>query len=218
MYLRTPLLVTDTMYLRTPLLVTDTMYLRTPLLVTDTMYLRTPLLVTDTMYLRTPLLVTDTMYLRKPLLVTDTMYHRTPLLVTDTMYLRTPLLVLDTMYHRTPMLVTDTYLAVQLQNHIRKMKTLLVLTTLGIVGHWLLEDILGNVPENKRSVLSRRSYENTLNFVFLMADDNRNGLLSAQELVQVTKPKDGSKPIDKARETVRLCDTNNDGELSKKGN
>ncbi|XP_071144848.1 uncharacterized protein [Mytilus edulis] len=95
------------------------------------------------------------------------------------------------------------------------MKTLLVFATLVIVGHCLLEDILGNIPENKKSLRMRRSHENTLNFLYRLADDNRNGLLSASELAQYTKPKDGKTPIEKARETVRLCDTNGDRELSK---
>ncbi|CAG2248196.1 PLA2G [Mytilus edulis] len=101
------------------------------------------------------------------------------------------------------------------QNLYKKMKTLLVFATLVIVGHCLLEDILGNIPENKKSLRMRRSHENTLNFLYRLADDNRNGLLSASELAQYTKPKDGKTPIEKARETVRLCDTNGDRELSK---
>ncbi|XP_071144852.1 uncharacterized protein [Mytilus edulis] len=95
------------------------------------------------------------------------------------------------------------------------MKTLLVLTTLVIAGHCLLEDILGNIPENKRSLVTRSSYENTLNFLYRIADNNRNGRLSASELAQYTQPKDGKTPLENARETVRLCDTNNDHELTK---
>ncbi|VDI71404.1 Hypothetical predicted protein [Mytilus galloprovincialis] len=101
------------------------------------------------------------------------------------------------------------------QNLYKKMKTLLVLAALVIVGHCLLDDILGNMSSNKRSLLMRRSHENTLNFLYRIADNNRNGLLSASELAQYTKPKDGKTPIEKARETVQLCDTNGDGELSK---
>ncbi|XP_071144849.1 uncharacterized protein [Mytilus edulis] len=96
------------------------------------------------------------------------------------------------------------------------MKTLLVFATLVIVGHCLLDDILGNISSNKRSLRMRRSHENTLNFLYRLADDNRNGLLSASELAQYTKPKDGKTPIEKAREIVGLCDTNDDRELSKK--
>ena len=67
-------------------------------------------------------------------------------------------------------------------------------------------------------LVTRRSYENTLNFLYRIADNNRNGRLSASELAQYTNPKDGKTPLEKARETVRLCDTNNDHELTKTGN
>ncbi|XP_063410081.1 uncharacterized protein LOC134693266 [Mytilus trossulus] len=96
------------------------------------------------------------------------------------------------------------------------MKTLLVLMTLVIVGHCLLEDILGNIPENKISLVTKRGHENTLNFLYRIADNDRNGRLSASELAQYTQPNHGKTPLQNARETIRLCDTNNDHELTKR--
>ncbi|XP_063410026.1 uncharacterized protein LOC134693217 [Mytilus trossulus] len=96
------------------------------------------------------------------------------------------------------------------------MKTLLVLTTLVIVGNCLLEDILGNISSNKRSLLMRRGHESTLNFLFMVADDDRDGNLSASELLPYTKPKDGMTPEAKAKETIKKCDTNNDHQCTKR--